>query len=376
MEKKKKVCPEGSFLNELTNRCNKIKKTKTKKTEEGMILNPKTGRYVSITGKLGKEILKNQVTTKPSLDSFDKIKQNLSKMGKIKLTPDNVKLSSSFVRFNEIGMVKKHSFNYFDEQEGETIHGQYKKTKFIMQNVLQKDYVFPADYSEADKSRINRDGVICLLLHENDKYIRIPDLKEAIESELCPCNIFIKKGIEDVSDIMAIAKDFLEYVFEKSPRDFDVRIHKFVYPSNYIDSKDVQQYKDYPTPVPTVAVSTAGSNLDVVYVSLLNDEIVYVFHVNRSPGNSMKGYQAVGISVVARYKYKRYSYHILARINCQGWGVSDIENEDNLAVYMKEIRNIILSKGFLAKFRCIPQYPKFVLGCNVSKNRVKIRSCY
>jgi hypothetical protein len=218
---------------------------------------------------------------------------------------------------------------------------------------LQKDYVFPDDYSEADKSRINRDGVICLLLHENDKYIRIPDLKEAIESELCPCNIFIKKGIEDVSDIMAIAKDFLEYVFEKSPRDFDVRIHKFVYPSNYI-----------------------GSNLDVVYVSLLNDEIVYVFHVNRSPGNSMKGYQAVGISVVARYKYKRYSYHILARINCQGWGVSDIENEDNLAVYMKEIRNIILSKGFLAKFRCIPQYPKFVLGCNVSKNRVKIRSCY
>ncbi len=434
MEKKKK-CPEGSILNELTNRCNKIKpsksktkktqesktkesktkesKTKESKTQEEKIFNPKTGRYVLITGKIGKEILKQRENdiketpqktkskvsvksvnktpvkdhivwdfVKSKLDSFDKIKLNLLRMSKIKLSPYDSRATSSFIRFNELGIVNDKSSDYvdyteyFDEKEGETIHGHYNNIKFIMQKVLKKDYVIPHDYPEKEKSLIKRDDVICLLLEDKDKYIRIPDLKEAIKNETCSCNIFVKNGVEEVKDIMDVAKEFLEYVFKKSPSEFDVRIHKFVYPASYIDHKDIKSYQDFPRPVPTIAVNKRGISLDVVYLSLLRDDILYVFHVNKGPDNTMKGYQPIGVSIVQRYGSKRYWYLIRVRMNCQGWGLADTEDESELATFMKEIRNIILSKGFLSKFRCLSPYPKFVLGCNISKHRVKIRSCY
>lgn len=50
-------CPPGKFRNKFTNRCKEIPDVKGKKQcKANQILNPETGKCVSITGKIGQKL--------------------------------------------------------------------------------------------------------------------------------------------------------------------------------------------------------------------------------------------------------------------------------------------------------------------------------
>ena len=90
----------------------------------------------------------------------------------------------------------------------------------------------------------------------------------------------------------------------------------------------------------------------------------------------MKGYIPIGVTVVLReLKKVNYKYTNIIRLSYPSWGVYFNNNADDLSLYMRELRNIIISIGFLSKFRGFSPYPRVITGCKVSPRRIQLRTC-
>lgn len=391
-----KICPEGSFLNPVTNRCNKIKEKKSaqkspkKEIEEsppGKIWNPKSKRYVNIDGKIGKELMKNKAvspkavspkanspkpkeidnmhlvlelvkTDKNNLHPFDRLKANMLKLNKITFSTEKDHPSFFILKFND----KPNGARFItDDIIGETIYGRYnKKYRFLLHN--DDIPVYPRR-----TERIN------LLLQDGNNYIRIQDIKQALKSENYACDVF-KASEGTSSHLVETAIEFLKYVFNSSPTTLTPRVHTIIVPPTYTEDKSVNKY-EYAKPVPTIAIDEQ-TTVDLVFVSL-KESIVYVFHLIRPEFPTMKGYIPIGVTVVRREMKKvNYSYKYIMRLALPSWGlVNNDADISKLSEYMQEIRNIIISIPYLAKFRALSPYPRLILGCKVSKDRLYTHVC-
>jgi len=355
------------------------------KTPEGKIYNPETGRFVSITGKIGKELLKNQgkvikekspspkkiqVVIKPNVkkdifsimnETGDIIKGQISNYDKLKLnmlglkhiTFSDEKYNPFLTKFNEPTKWGQISMN-----DDEFIHGHYKKKIHFF---IQKHQ----DHFD-------------LIIQEGDTHLLIKDVKKALKSEAAyPCDIFHLKGKTEINDkIIDNCNEFLQYVFGTNPKTFKVKLHEFIYPSTYEEDKSPKSY-NIAKPPPTVAIKDSeDGQYDPCFVSKINNEVVYVFHVHKPEYPTMKGYIPIGVTVVLReLKNVNYKYTNIIRLSYPSWGVYFNNNADDLSLYMRELRNIIISIGFLSKFRGFSPYPRVITGCKVSPRRIQLRTC-
>lgn len=90
----------------------------------------------------------------------------------------------------------------------------------------------------------------------------------------------------------------------------------------------------------------------------------------------MKGYIHIGVTVVSRELKKiNYKYTNLMRLTYPSLGMFYNNNTEQVSIFMREIRNIILSVPFLVKFKWISPYPRMILGCKISPYRIQLRTC-
>jgi len=355
--------------------------------KDGKVLNPATGRWVNITGKIGKEIMqrhdhkspgsqtlkeikeikakskksksvktKSPKQTKPldrmnSLDSLDKLQEHLHTIKNIKLTTDK------YIPFLPMLNEKvPHNDQTIIINNDPFIQGLYdKKIHFVIQH-----HAF--------------DNTMDLIFRNGDAILLIKDVKTSIVGETCKCDLFITPSISR-REVMLSCAAFVTLVFGKTPRLFE-RDYEYVYPKTYEEEKTIRQY--YPAkPGPTISVLNGeDGQYDPCFVSNVKLDTVYVFHVHKTNYNSMKGYIPLGISVVYRTKAKvNYKYTTIFRLTLPSWAICEEEysNQYNIASYMQEIRNIIISVPFLAKFRGIAPYPRIIIG-QVGQKRNQLRS--
>jgi hypothetical protein len=363
-------------------------------TPKDKIMNPETGRYVSITGKIGKQLLKSQ--KKSSVVKQDpkptKIKSKPSK-SKSKTSPDQNKLPQTQKDINNIifnnGNIQDlqsivtglPNITFTDEKyqpflfkfnestayesqisttDGEFIHGHFKKTiHFIIQ----------------------KNGKQCdLIIQISDTHLLIKNIENARNSkESYPCDMFYLKSKPELNDkVEQECREFFELLFGPGqyPKNFKVKLHPFVLPAAYEQDNTVQHY-NFSKPPPTVSImDQEQGQYDPCFVSNIDKDIVFVFHIDKPDGRTMKGYTPIGISVVHRRMRKvNYKYTNLLRLTLPSWGVYFGDNVEELSVYMKEMRNIIISNGFLTKFRGFSPYPRIITGCKLSPERNQLRQC-
>ena len=262
------------------------------------------------------------------------------------------KYNPFLTKFNESTTWGQISMN-----DDEFIHGYYKNTiHFVIQ-----------------KHRKSYD----LIIQENDAHLLIKDLKTAIKSkEKVDCEIFYPKGkSERKQKTIDSAMEFFNYVFGKEPK-LNPKVYEFMRPAKYEDDKTIQRY-NYSKPPPTVSIMEQGEGqYDPAYVSNLNYNVVYVFHVHKPHVYNMKEYVPLGVTVVLREKKNvNYKYTNILRITYPSWGVFFSDDEVDLSLYIRELRNIIISVPFLGKFRGLSPYPRIITECKVAHDRIGIRSC-
>lgn len=392
-----KECPSGKILNPKTNRCvdanGKLGKELAAKAKPstpvvsekdcppGKILNPKTNRCIDINGKLGKELFLG----------LGQDKTKIKKVIKIKTPPKTPEQKDIYDIINETGDLIKKQIDPFDKlklnmvgmkhikfsdtlptyapyflnlESMESDDRDYGLSRPLIINGTYKDYTFAISRHET----INN-FTYNLVLNKNNVYITLFNLKKSLKVELKEqeCNIYYDLEKEsEKKDILVGLHEFLNYVFGVNLK-LSPKYQQIFKPLNYKDDLVKDTYIPYTKPVPPIAKygdQEDGKN-DPFYLSKIHKDILYVFWCNRPEYNSLKGYTPNAIFVVERKLIKKnYKYDNFLRLYFPGWGrlkENDRFNEMNIEELIKEIRNIIISVPFLAKFRGMSPYPRIVV---------------
>jgi len=379
----------------MTNACPLIdmkKSPKSIKPSDGKILNPISGRYVNEDGQIGELLKKLEVLDK--LPSPVKVQSPVKTKIPIKKTvpvPASIK-KDIYSLINETGNVIKGQISNYDKlklnmvglknitftdekyvpfltklneptsygqismKDDEFIHGHYKKKiHFVIQ-----------------QHKTSYD----LIIQEGDVHLLIKDAKKALKSNDYPCDIFHPRGKSDLKvNVIESTKEFLLYVFGVAP-ELSASTYEFVYPAKYEEDKTQKTYNISKPPPSVAIINSEDGQYDPCFVSKINDEVVYVFHVHKPEYPTMKGYIPLGVTIVLReLKKVNYRYTNIIRLSYPSWGVYFSDNVDDLSLYMRELKNIINSIGFLAKFKGFSPYPRILTGCKVSPRRNQLRTC-
>ena len=399
-----KECPPGKILNPTPNRCVDAKgalgkelakekvptpalaKDKTpgfvgkeakKDCPPGKIMNPKTNRCVDANGKLGKELASelnkiNKVKTpeqkdiydiinetgdliKKQIDPFDKLKLNMVGMKHIKFTDTLPTYAPYFLNLDPMESDERNYGKHSAPYKLTYINGTYKDHTFAISRYELNNY---------KKIYITYN----LLLHKSNVYVTLYNLKKSLKGEACECNVYydLEKASEK-KEIVSALNEFANYVFGVQLK-LSPKYQQIFKPLNYEDDLVKDTYKPYTKPVPPIAKygdQESGLN-DPFYVSNIYENILYVFWCNRPEEyNSLKGYTPNAIFVVERKLIKKnYKYDNFLRLDFPSWGrlkENDRFNEMNIEELIKEIRNIIISVPFLAKFRGMSPYPRIIV---------------
>ena len=399
-----KECPPGKILNPKTNRCVDAKGAlgkelaKEKKVPEfpvvhvakkdcppGKILNPKTNRCIDANGKLGKELAlpalgpKSKVKEiikvktpeqkdiydiinesgdilKKQIDPFDKLKLNMVGMKHIKFTDTLPTYAPYFLN--------PYSMEY-DNRD----YGKFSRP-FILSyiNGTYKDHTFAISRYETTNNYTKQTYInYNLLLNNSNVYVTLFNLKKTLKTQEQECKVYydLEKASEK-KDILAALNEFATYVFGVELK-LSPKYQQIFKPLNYEDDLVKNIYNPYTKPVPPIAKygdQEAGKS-DPFYVSNIHKDILYVFWCNRPEYTSLRRYTPNAIFVVERKLIKKnYKYDNFLRLDFPSWGrlkENDRFNEMNIEELIKEIRNIIISVPFLAKFRGMSPYPRIIV---------------
>lgn len=394
-----KECPPGKILNPKTNRCvdakgalgKELAKEKSnavpvvhvvpaakKDCPPGKILNPKTNRCVDAKGALGKELAlallapKSEIKVKTpeqkdiydiinetgdlikkQIDPFDKLKLNMVGMKHIKFT-------------DTLPTYAPYFLNLDDMESDERNYGKHSApNKLTYINGTYKDHTFAISRYEIYNNK--KYIIYNLLLNKSNVYVTLFNLKKSLKAQEQECKVYydLEKASEK-KDILAALNEFATYVFGVQLK-LSPKYQQIFKPLNYEDELVKDTYKPYTKPVPPIAKygEQESGQSDPFYVSNIHKDILYVFWCNRTEYNSLKGYTPNAIFVVERKLIKKnYKYDNFLRLDFPSWGrlkENDRFNEMNIEELIKEIRNIIISVPFLAKFRGMSPYPRIIV---------------
>jgi len=348
---------------------------------DGKVLNPATGRWVIVTGKIGKELLAKKSSKSKSTQSKEKTFKSDTSSKKEKSSPKKDKKSSSSHKKPSASLKQIHiahdTIDRLDELKLEL--SKFKNIKIthdktdpfiplFNENVFSirargDDAFVQGLYDKAVSFVIYKSPVRTdLIMRSGTTYVRLQDMHKLFKTGKCNLDICLQQEKEPNNHITESCLDFLASVFGVTAIELTSKTYEYVVPSTYQEDTSVQKY-DYPKPQPTVSVVDREDRVyDPSYVSNMTDSIVYVFHVQRPNYPAMTGYVPLCISVVYRVqKNINYKYTTLFRLTYPSWAVCD--DPEDIGMYMKEIRNIIRNVPYLGKFRGISPYPRTVIGC-------------
>ena len=357
---------------------------KSDKSHDGKILNPATGRWVNATGKIGLQIkmqmnektktnsqkiktntkvnspkIKSKTkstheTTRIKIENYDQLVKQLTKLANIKLSTEK------FVPF--LTMLDVPINGYQKDANDEFIQGYYNKAHFVFQK------------HEKHEKHTNS---IDLSMRVGDVHILLKDIFEQIQLNRFKCTIYCTLENKNNDSIIETCTDLCKYALDDLyiPKNIEKQVYEFMYPASYKED-DTKQVYVTAKPPPTVSVADNESGqYDPCYVSNVDNNIVYVFHVYKPDGRSMKGYDPVGVSVVHRFQKKvNYKYTTMLRLTYSAWGAYKGDMQ-KVSEYIREMRNIIKCVPYLAKFRGLSPYPRILIDCKVSQYRHLLRTC-
>ena len=356
------------------------------KMPDDKVLNPATGRWVLVSGKIGKELLKKQILDKEKKQLASPIKASPIKEPKTKVTKTKAKAAPKTKatppakQLDTLDQIKTHleslsNIKLSTEKYVPFLPMLNEKTSTQDQTILvNKDSFIQGFYNKKQHFVIqDRGSSFDLTIRNGDAHILIKNVKQCINTKEYPCDIFTEKG--DAEEMVQLVTEFINDVFGSKLPTFTITVYKYTFPSTYQEDKTVQQYIVAKPPATISVLDQEYGQYDPCFVSNKNNDILYVFHVEKTDYRSMKGYVPLGVSVVHREKKKtNYKYTTFFRLTLPSWAICDKKHVDKISDYMQEIRNVIISVPFLAKFRGIAPYPRTIIG-QVGQKRNELRSC-